>query len=144
VIGATSEWWRDSCELRARSLAPLVKARGFGMTPLGAQMQVTRALKGALFTDKNKIKGSGQGCPLHTSGVKGSGQEGPLHTSGVKGSGQGGRSGGAESGGLRDDGCRRQFLFREAFPVFASNFLAFDFSFRSNQEIRRHWRNFGG
>ena len=131
VIGATTKWWRGSCELHARSLAPLVKARGFGMTPSGARMQVMRALKEALFPGQKQDQGAAD------RGVRSA-------QAGSRAAGRGVRSGGAESGGLRDDGCRRQFLFREAFPLFASNFLAFDFSFRSNQKIRRHWRNFGG
>ena len=56
------KWWRGLCELHARSLAPLVKARGFGMTSSGAQMQVTWALKGPVFRGtQTKVKGSGQG-----------------------------------------------------------------------------------
>jgi len=61
VIGATSEWWRGLCELHARSLAPLVKTRGFGMTPSGCADAGYVALKGPVFRGTQaKVKGSGQ------------------------------------------------------------------------------------
>jgi len=49
-----------------------------------------------------------------------------------------------ENAGLRDDAFGWLFPFREAFPLFSLISLAFDFSFLSNQNIRRHSRDFRG
>ena len=58
-MGSVASTEEDVVKLRARSLAPLVKARGFGMTPLGWLMKA-----GENFFHK-QARGSGQECPLH-------------------------------------------------------------------------------